>query len=317
MNVYERALKKIKCDEKIWQKMSIRGIIGPKGPKGDIGPTGPKGEPGTGISILGYYDTYEQFIKKHPEGKSGDAYIIGNELYAWDSNKKIWKNTEIIAGPTGPTGPKGEKGDIGEQGMIGPKGEKGDTGPKGDIGPIGPAGPKGEQGERGMRGLSGLVGPKGLDGETGPTGPTGPQGPMGLSEYGSKYQIDTENINATENNTITIPLSKTGPSSKIDTETTNALKILENGTYKIDYYFSAQFSMASGIILELRKNLAEIEGSQIQKTVKIAEESIFHGAVITNLNKNDLITLNVTATTNTMISLASGTSAYLHIIRLN
>lgn len=57
------------------------GETGPQGPKGDtgeqgpqgiqgpVGPQGPKGEDGTGITILGNYDTYEELIAEHPTGK--------------------------------------------------------------------------------------------------------------------------------------------------------------------------------------------------------------------------------------------------------
>ena len=302
MGVYENALKKIKCDEEIRKKMPLQGIIGPTGPKGEIGPTGPTGSPGTGITVKGYYDTYDNFIKEHPLGTIGDAYIIMDELFFWDSNQNIWRNSGIIAGPTGPTGPKGDKGPIG---IEGPKGDKGEVGPTGDKGEIGPTGPKGE------------LGPTGPKGDKGEPGIQGERGPQGISEYGAKYQTNTENINATANNTVTIPLSMTGPSSKISNENTNALTILESGVYKIDYFFSAQFSSATGILFEVKRNLTEINGSQIQKTVQIGEEALFYGTIIASLDANSIITLNVTATSDTIISLAFGTSAYLYIIRLS
>ncbi len=116
MNVYDKALLKIKNDEKCKQNMNFCAY----GPTGPTGPTGPSGQ---GLFVKDYFDSYDDFILKHPSGNEGDAYLIGDDLYVWSSNDNAWKNTGLIAGPTGP------KGDIGPKGDTGPKGDKGDAGP--------------------------------------------------------------------------------------------------------------------------------------------------------------------------------------------
>lgn len=131
---YNKILKKIEQD----QKCKPTCLIGPTGPRGDIGPTGPTGEPGTSISIMGSYNTYDDFIQKHPTGHDGDSYLVNGDIYIWSDNDKAWEDAGKIQGPTGPKGEQGlqgPKGDAGPQGIQGPKGDKGDVGPTGPIGP--------------------------------------------------------------------------------------------------------------------------------------------------------------------------------------
>ena len=105
-----------------------------------------KGDKGDGISIIGDYNSYEELINSHPSGNRGDCYLVGGNLYVWNSEKSIWDNVGNIEGPPGksekisvgkvssgseativdnfdgevhtldfvvPRGPKGDKGDIG------------------------------------------------------------------------------------------------------------------------------------------------------------------------------------------------------------
>ena len=110
------------------------------GPKGDTGPQG------TGLSIEGSFDTFDELKKTHPTGNIGDCYIVQGVLYIWDEEKQDWINIGNIKGPKGDTGEKGEQG---LQGPIGPQGEKGEVGPTGPKGDIGPTGPKGDTGPQG------------------------------------------------------------------------------------------------------------------------------------------------------------------------
>lgn len=156
------------------------GADGVPGPQGETGPKGEPGEPGTGITILGSYDTYEELIAAHPAGSPGDSYLIGGDLYVWSVTKSAWVNVGTIQGPPGPVGPdgpagaQGEKGDKGDTGEQGPQGERGEQGPQGIPGEQGPRGVQGEQG------IQGEQGPQGPQGPQGDTGPQGPQGPIGL-----------------------------------------------------------------------------------------------------------------------------------------
>ena len=152
-----------------------QGIQGPKGDKGDQGergaqgPKGDQGKDGTGVNILGSYDTVEKLLEAHPIGVIGDSYLVMGNLYVWSSTENSWKNVGSIKGPQGEAftydmfteeqlaALKGPKGDKGEQGIQGPKG---DQGPQGEQGKAftydmfteeqlaalkGPKGDKGEQ----------------------------------------------------------------------------------------------------------------------------------------------------------------------------
>lgn len=61
------------------------------------------GEDGTGIRILGSYDSYEELIEDHPVGEeTGDAYIVAGDLYVWSGTE--WKDTGRVQGPQGDQG---------------------------------------------------------------------------------------------------------------------------------------------------------------------------------------------------------------------
>ncbi len=159
MNNYDKALQKVKCANKLYNKTYYC-----------YGPTGPAGK---GLTILGTYETIDDLIKNHPTGNSGDNYIIDNNLYIWSENNKTWQNIGPIVGPQGEIGPTGPQGEQGVQGAPGEKGEQGVQGPQGIMGP------QGEMGIQGLQGPIGQAGPQGEQGDIGPTGPQGLMGPMG------------------------------------------------------------------------------------------------------------------------------------------
>lgn len=164
---FDDKISKIIENQKIKKRLTELGIYSIQGP------TGPKGNDGTSLKILASYNTEEEFIKEHPQGKEGDCYIVDRNLYIWNSEKSRWDKSNNIQGPTGPkgdTGPRGLPGEIGisevieidntetieagEEAVVEddfdqnthhltfyiPKGEKGDIGPQGEIGPTGPKG---------------------------------------------------------------------------------------------------------------------------------------------------------------------------------
>ena len=180
-----------------------------EGPAGPTGATGAQGDQGTGVQILGSYNTLGELQAAQPTGNVGDGYLVGAELYVWDDENDEWLNVGNIQGPTGPTG----AGDTGPAGPTGPQGDLGefaiaavtppaspDTGDAwfnsdngkiyvyydgfwietgaAPVGPTGPPGPTGT-GETGPTGPTGQTGPTGYRGITGPTGQTGPTGPTG------------------------------------------------------------------------------------------------------------------------------------------
>ena len=69
--------------------------------------TGNKGSDGTGVTILGSYDSEEELKQAHPTGNPGDAYMVAGDLYVWDAANSQWKNVGRIQGAQGDAGPAG------------------------------------------------------------------------------------------------------------------------------------------------------------------------------------------------------------------
>ena len=165
------------------------GPTGPLGPTGATGSQGPTGPDGSGVRILGRYETFGALVSDTPTGNVGDAYVVSTNLYVWNDTNQEWFNAgPFVAGPVGPTGPIGPVSTI--PGPTGPSG--GPTGPTGSVGPTGPTGPSGgptgatgptgpSGGPTGPIGLPGATGPTGAPGQAGLQGATGPTGPRGLA----------------------------------------------------------------------------------------------------------------------------------------
>lgn len=64
----------------------------------------PRGQDGSSVTILGSFNTYEDLIRNHPNGKIGDGYLVGDDLYIWMDNEGIWKDVGKIRGPKGEDG---------------------------------------------------------------------------------------------------------------------------------------------------------------------------------------------------------------------
>lgn len=56
-----------------------------------------RGPQGAGLEIKDTFDTYEEFIAKHPTGSESDVYFVGNDLYIWSISSKKWVNKGPIA----------------------------------------------------------------------------------------------------------------------------------------------------------------------------------------------------------------------------
>ena len=87
-----------------------------KGPQGE---TGASGKDGTGVTILGSFDSLEALKAAHATGTAGDSYLIGGHLYVWDATGTDWKDVGNIQGP------KGDKGETGTAGTNGTNGTNG------------------------------------------------------------------------------------------------------------------------------------------------------------------------------------------------
>ena len=69
--------------------------------RNDTGLNGKDGTDGTGVTILGTYNTLAELQSAHPTGDPGDAYIIGTDLYVWAIDSAEWENVGRIQGPAG------------------------------------------------------------------------------------------------------------------------------------------------------------------------------------------------------------------------
>ena len=72
--------------------------------RSDTGINGYNGKDGTGVNILGSYDTIAELQSAHPTGKAGDAYIVNGDLYVWTIGDSQWSNVGNIQGPAGKDG---------------------------------------------------------------------------------------------------------------------------------------------------------------------------------------------------------------------
>lgn len=70
----------------------------------DAGLNGSNGQDGTGVTILGSYNTLAELQAAHPTGNAGDAYIIDGNLYVWAVDDSQWENVGNIQGPAGKDG---------------------------------------------------------------------------------------------------------------------------------------------------------------------------------------------------------------------
>ena len=156
MDIYKKALDKIKCDEQCRNNcLNGSGMMGPTGPTGPAGPV---------TSILGTFSSIEELEAEYPTGTIGSAYMVGDDLYVWSDSSQEWldvgnlRGTPGEPGPQGVEGPQGEQGPQGERGPQGIQGMNGEPGPQGEPGPPGPQGPQGEQGPIGKQGEKGTDG---------------------------------------------------------------------------------------------------------------------------------------------------------------
>lgn len=63
--------------------------------------TGTNGQDGTGVEILGTYESLEILQEAHPTGNPGETYIVGGDLYVWAADSSSWENVGRIQGPAG------------------------------------------------------------------------------------------------------------------------------------------------------------------------------------------------------------------------
>ena len=88
-----------------------------QGPQGK-GEQGPQGNDGTGVNILGSYNTLEDLQREVAHGSVGDAYLVDGVLYIWSLNEDDWVSVGNIKGPQGSKGAQGSQGAQGSTGTT-------------------------------------------------------------------------------------------------------------------------------------------------------------------------------------------------------
>lgn len=149
--------------------VNIRGPQGPQGQQGAQGPQGAQGEPGSGLDILGQYDTLEELSAAVPTPNIGDNYYVGAsapyDIYTWTNINGTpgWLNGGAL---------QGAKGDDGEDGgyytpAVDAEGVLSWAASKSGMAQVPSANIRGPQGVQGPQGQQGAAGQNGADGEDG------------------------------------------------------------------------------------------------------------------------------------------------------
>lgn len=58
---------------------------------------------GTGLSIVGSYNSFAELEEAHPTGKCGELYLVEGVLYTWNSESNKWEGAGDIQGEPGTT----------------------------------------------------------------------------------------------------------------------------------------------------------------------------------------------------------------------
>lgn len=242
----------------------------------------------------------------------------------------IKKNTHGPRGVPGPTGPRGMIGPTGPTGARGPSGEnvvvrstttvepsadakvssfhEGNTtyldffipkGEKGDMGPQGPAGPKGETVEQGQKGDTGAKG------DMGERGPSGVAGPPGLTPNFAATIYKPSGQQITTNTPIM--LEETELMKGFRKQGNNSLVAPAKGTYMVSFFVNEVDAADDGDSVSLAVNGVAVTASKRPlSTIGYAIATI-----LTELNKDDILTLVPTLNQSRNINAFGGPSAEL------
>lgn len=265
-------------------------IVGPTGPQGEKGDKGEKGDQG-------------------PQGMKGEQGMAG---------PKGEQGERGIQGPKGEMGPQGIQGIQGIQGKMGLQGLQGAIGPKGDAGPQGPQGMVGPKGDKGEPGPIGPQGIKGETGEMGPRGLTGPKGDKGgVEAYGERYLHTNQTLSVKQYTDTVIPLPNTNPSLSVEYNTENAIDIIKQGFYRINYLVSFTSSADTRYSIYIKTNGNILAGSDVARTSKAKEETFLYGSVIGEFSIGDKVSLYIKTDKDATLSFGTGTTAKVSIIKLS
>ena len=316
---YDKIIKKLEEERR---KCKICYIRGPKGDKGDKGECGPASI-SIGDTITTEANTKAKvenigtntdviltfYIPKGQDGTNGDKIIIRN-TYTLDANARAKvvdtkeDNTHTLDFyiPQGFDGVNGAKGEPGQSDKI-------------KIVRIITLDPEEEaQIEDNFDGATHNLTislPKGEKGDIGPAGSAA------LESYASLYEDNGNSITLKPNVTNQVELGKHSQNKNVNISFTNAVKIKNEGIYKIDYFYSAVTSDNAEITLSLRKENNPIEGTKIIRKVTKDEQFTINGSIILDLNKDDLIDLGISSQTEVTLTPKEETIAYLNLMKID
>lgn len=102
---WSSSIPTVESGKYLWTKTEISYTDGSSSISYSVAKAGNDGKDGTGVTILGSYDSEDALKQAHPTGGLGDAYIVGGDLYVW--NGSSWQNVGNIQGPPGENGSEG------------------------------------------------------------------------------------------------------------------------------------------------------------------------------------------------------------------
>lgn len=102
---WSTSIPTVNSGQYLWTKTEITYTDESNSISYSVSRAGSDGKDGTGVTILGSYDTEEELKEAHPTGSLGDSYIVAGDLYVWNSTD--WQNVGNIQGPAGATGEDG------------------------------------------------------------------------------------------------------------------------------------------------------------------------------------------------------------------
>ncbi len=143
-----------------------------------------------------------------------------------------------------------------------------------------------------------------------------PSASSSIDAFGYKYSDTGTVLNLSRQKGEKIPLNRIGESIKIGVNLNDDFVILEDGIYKIEYFFSGSISNDTAFFTEILLNDIVIDGTTISKDLITNTDSDFYGMTISKLKKDDLISLSVRSNSDTVLTMAPDINAYVIITKL-
>ncbi len=265
-------------------------------PKGMTGEKGEKGEPGPATIKIGNVVTIDP----------GEAAEVVNTGTPSD----VVLEFRI---------PKGEQGDKGDTGEIGPRGLPGEIGISEHINveetetvEPGEAAQVLDTFENNVHNLSFFI-PKG---EKGDTGARGPAGESFVSSYGMLYKTSQDQLMVQQGTDTIIPMNEQGPALFTSYEN-NSIKIQESGFYLVSYLLCAGANEECALTMSVMANSLLQPATNATSEFQANVINSISGSTIVSLAPNDVVNLNVRASTNVNLSFNGSTGAMLSVIKIH